>query len=117
MASYIDQHKDAETDVTLLIAAIDFGTTFTGYAFSPVSNKETIHMNKNWGQEFSHTSYKAPTCVLTNPRGEFVSFGYNAEKDYFQLSAEERTGQDGRMNSSYVGMTLFKQLRVKFSLN
>ena len=40
----------------LLVAAIDFGTTFSGYAFSFIPTKddpvlhEKIHMNKNWGE-------------------------------------------------------------------
>ena len=33
----------------LLVAAIDFGTTFSGYAFSFKTSPENITMNKNWG--------------------------------------------------------------------
>lgn len=33
-----------------IVAAIDFGTTFSGYAYSFASNKQAIHVNKNWGQ-------------------------------------------------------------------
>ena len=33
----------------VMVAAIDFGTTFSGYAFSFKSNPEDIKMNKNWG--------------------------------------------------------------------
>ena len=43
-----------ESDVTepdyQIGAAIDFGTTFSGYAYSFASNKSVIHVNKNWGQ-------------------------------------------------------------------
>ena len=34
----------------LLVAAIDFGTTFSGYAFSFKTDPENIICNKNWGQ-------------------------------------------------------------------
>ena len=41
-----------------LVAAIDFGTTFTGYAYSfaPTEDQprrhEDIRMNKNWGSSY-----------------------------------------------------------------
>ena len=34
----------------LLVVAIDFGTTFSGYALSFRNNPEEIRMNKNWGE-------------------------------------------------------------------
>ena len=40
----------AEHDKFMLVAAIDFGTTFSGYAFSFTSSPENIIMNKNWGE-------------------------------------------------------------------
>ena len=73
----------------ILVAAIDFGTTFSGYAFSFKSNKNDIKMNKNWGAELSFDSYKAPTCVMTNPDGSFNSFGYTAEYEYSQLNPKK----------------------------
>lgn len=47
----------ATLDKYLLVAAIDFGTTFSGYACSFRSSPdqpnlhEQIRMNKNWGEE------------------------------------------------------------------
>ena len=38
----------------LLVAAIDFGTTFSGYAFSFKATPETIIMNKNWGENVGY---------------------------------------------------------------
>ena len=73
----------------LIVVAIDFGTTYSGYAFSFKSKPNDIKMNKNWGAELSCESYKAPTCVMTNPDGSFHSFGYNAENNYNQLDPEE----------------------------
>ena len=74
-------------DAYILVAAIDFGTTFSGYAFSFKCSKNDIKMNKNWGAELGCDSYKAPTCVMTNPGGSFHSFGYTAENEYSQLSS------------------------------
>ena len=42
----------------VMVASIDFGTTFSGYAFSFKSNKNDIKMNKNWGGEAGHQSFK-----------------------------------------------------------
>ena len=70
-----------------LVAAIDFGTTFSGYAFSLKESPNVININKNWGS--SITSSKTPTVVLTNPDGTFNSFGYVAEEEYLQHEPEE----------------------------
>ena len=74
-------------DSFLLVAAIDFGTTFSGYAFSFKDSPNNISMNKNWGS--SIVSLKAPTVVLTNPDGSFNSFGYEAEEEYLQHEPDE----------------------------
>lgn len=69
-----------EDDNYILVAAIDFGTTFSGYAFSFKSTPGDIKMNKSWGENLGFQSYKTPTCVLVDPNGDFVAFGYDAEQ-------------------------------------
>ena len=71
-----------------MVAAIDFGTTYSGYAFA-MKNKSDIQMNKNWGAEFGCTSYKTPTSVLVNPDKEFCAFGYYAQQQYAELMEKE----------------------------
>ena len=85
------------SDDFLLVAAIDFGTTFSGYAFSFKKNPKDILMNKNWGSELGCQSYKAPTCVMTNPDGSFHSFGYTAEFNFSHLdpNKDKIGGKDG----------------------
>lgn len=77
----------------LLVAAIDFGTTFSGYAFQTKSDfkQDPIRI-----QGFTWTtgsnaglSMKTPTCVLFNPLKEFDSFGIEAEDKYTQLAEED----------------------------
>ena len=57
----------------LVVAAIDFGTTFSGYAFSLRHEHEKdplcIKVNPQWeaGGRLSF-SHKAPTAVLLNPK-------------------------------------------------
>lgn len=77
----------------LFVAAIDFGTTYSGYAFSSKSDfdKDPCKINANvWnagGQ--SLLSYKAPTVVLLNPDRTFNSFGYDAENKFTQLIEDD----------------------------
>ncbi len=50
MASSRIDHEGEDAADYQIVAAIDFGTTFSGYAYSFASNKSAIHVNKNWGQ-------------------------------------------------------------------
>eukprot|EP00058_Branchiostoma_floridae_P006841 XP_002592329.1 hypothetical protein BRAFLDRAFT_240123 [Branchiostoma floridae] len=72
----------------LMVAAIDFGTTYSGYAFSFMSSPEDIIMNKNWGESVGFQSYKTPTSVLLSPEGKFVEFGFKAIAKYTTLLEE-----------------------------
>ena len=75
-----------------MVAAVDFGTTFSGYAFSFKNKPKDIRMNKNWGQAQGCDSYKTPTCVLVNGANEFEAFGYEAENKYVLLLTGEYSG-------------------------
>ena len=89
--------------------AIDFGTTFSGYAFA--FGKDDMYMNKNWGAEAGAESFKTPTCVLTKlyrGKHEFLGFGYNAQKQY----AESQDGQDGSAL-----LCLFDKFKMKLHEN
>ena len=66
-----------------LVAAIDFGTTYSGYAFSFTTFPEGIRMNMPWKEaEIGSIDFdlKTPTFVLTGPDGNFEAFGYEAEE-------------------------------------
>lgn len=76
----------------VLVAAIDFGTTYSGYAFSFKSAPYTVHTN-TWNAGTSGLmSLKAPTCILLNPAGKFDSFGYEAENKYNDLVTKDAYG-------------------------
>ncbi|XP_052816866.1 heat shock 70 kDa protein 12B-like [Mya arenaria] len=70
----------------LLVAAFDFGTTLSGYAFSFRNDPTKIQTNQAWiaGSE-SLLSLKTPTCVLLNPHNECAAFGFEAENKYLNL--------------------------------
>lgn len=70
---------------SLIVAAIDFGTTFSGFAYctkdgyrDPTGPK--IHMH-TWAATTTMTA-KAPTCVLLDSAQEFKSFGYEANTEF-----------------------------------
>ncbi|XP_033740146.1 heat shock 70 kDa protein 12B-like [Pecten maximus] len=74
----------------VLVVAIDFGTTYSGYAFSFKSNKNDVKTHL-WetgiGQE---QSTKAPTSILFDHLKRYHSFGYDAENQYSRLSDEQQ---------------------------
>ena len=80
----------------LMVAAIDFGTTYSGYAYSLKGeynkDKLNIHANQAWNSGGkSLMSLKTPTCILMRRTdGEarsftFESFGYEAENQYADI--------------------------------
>ena len=69
----------------IAVIAIDFGTTFSGYAFSMRTNQNEIVMNKNWGAEAGFQGYKTPTTLMLEPDGSLKSFGFQAENDFTSL--------------------------------
>ena len=76
----------------LLVAAIDFGTTYSGYAFSWKSEwrkviHQTLHSDK-------YVSSKAPTTLLLNPDKSFCAFGFGAENTYKDILAENNSDSD-----------------------
>ncbi|XP_052792382.1 heat shock 70 kDa protein 12B-like [Mya arenaria] len=77
----------------LQVAAIDFGTTYSGYAFSFRSDflDDPLKVNTNQWQAGGGraTSLKTSSCILFNPRGEFDSFGFEAEDRYAELALED----------------------------
>ncbi|XP_062596294.1 heat shock 70 kDa protein 12B-like [Saccostrea cucullata] len=74
-----------------VVAAIDFGTTYSGYAFSFRSHPNDIHTPQTWcAGSSSLASLKAPTCLLLNPDKSLNSFGYEAQDKYVNLVLEEK---------------------------
>ncbi|XP_076111559.1 heat shock 70 kDa protein 12A-like [Mytilus galloprovincialis] len=78
----------------LLVAAIDFGTTYSGYAFSMRHEFKTdplkIHANQAWNSGGrALLSLKTPTCLLLNDRKELDSFGYEAENKYADIVMDD----------------------------
>ncbi|XP_061173861.1 heat shock 70 kDa protein 12A-like [Saccostrea echinata] len=82
------------------VVAIDFGTTYSGYAFSTRGDFTEDPIEKivtNVWQAGDLLSDKTPTTLLLkhiepDSRQEFVAFGYEAEDIYSRLPEEEKDG-------------------------
>ncbi|XP_062578755.1 heat shock 70 kDa protein 12B-like [Saccostrea cucullata] len=75
----------------LVSAAFDFGTAYSGYAYSLRSdfNEDPTKILTCEGWPASKgLSMKTATCVLFNEKQEFDSFGYEAENKYMTLASE-----------------------------
>ena len=82
--SFVGQHN------SLVVVAIDFGTTFSGYAFSFTRDASSIHMMRRWeGGDPGVTNQKTPTTLLLKPDGTFHSFGFGARDFYHDLDASD----------------------------
>lgn len=83
-----------------LIAAIDFGTMYSGYAFSIIDSSPkrqfTINMNQAWNAGGHNLlSIKTPTTLLLDASKQLVAFGYQAENRYTELE------MDGKIDGYY----------------
>jgi len=78
----------------LVVVAIDFGTTYSGYAFSfakdAPSAANQIHMMRRWeGGDPGVVNQKTPTTILLTPSKQFHSFGFTARDFYHDLDQAE----------------------------
>ena len=79
-----------EAESHFVVAAIDFGTTYSGYAFSFTRDPESIHIMRKWeGGDPGVTNHKTPTTLLLRPNGDFHSFGFGARDYYHDLEEGE----------------------------
>nr|XP_034302220.1 heat shock 70 kDa protein 12A-like [Crassostrea gigas] len=71
-----------------IVASIDIGTAYSGYAYS-FRNDWTKVITRLWhGGEYM--THKAPTTLLLEPNGEFAEFGFKAERKYAELAEDEK---------------------------
>ncbi|XP_052254956.1 heat shock 70 kDa protein 12A-like [Dreissena polymorpha] len=79
--------------MALIVVGIDFGTTFSGWAYSThddFATDPTKIFAPQWNSSDQMISLKTPTCILIKPDGKTVdTFGYDAENRYTQLAADE----------------------------
>ncbi|XP_060582437.1 heat shock 70 kDa protein 12B-like [Ruditapes philippinarum] len=90
----------------LLVGAIDFGTTYSGWAFSLLHDFQVDPAKASVKQWHSGSgtlvTEKAPTCLLIKSDGKTLeAFGYDAENQYRELA-------DNEMHEEYYYFRRFK---------
>ncbi|XP_052074070.1 heat shock 70 kDa protein 12A-like [Mytilus californianus] len=103
----------------LFVAAIDFGTTYSGYAFSSradfTRNPLDIHAPQAWHAGSAQLlSLKTPTCLLLDSDKNFVAFGYDAENRYADLVSREL--HEGYFYFSRIKMILYQNKNLSKDL-
>lgn len=78
-------------DEILLVAALDFGTTYSGIAWSFTREFEKYPLRINslmWSPIVgpSQATFKTPTVLLLKSNKEVIAFGYTAEEQYGELA-------------------------------
>ncbi|XP_052791901.1 uncharacterized protein LOC128226043 [Mya arenaria] len=94
--------------MSILSLAIDFGTTYSGYAYSFKDKPDKISTNQRWAKHL--TSLKTPTVLLLNQSKEFDSFGYEAEERYADLLLDE--SDEGWMLFRKFKMILYQNTKL-----
>lgn len=75
---------------SIFVVGIDFGTTYSGYAFASKQDFQSDppkFSTSSW-QGSKLLSLKAPTALLLNKEKELQSFGYEAENQFSEVLAE-----------------------------
>lgn len=73
-----------------IVVAIDFGTTYSGYAYAFRRKPDEIHlMRRKEAGQVGSPSHKIPTILLLDEHEEFHSFGYDAREVYHDMTEEQ----------------------------
>eukprot|EP00095_Tigriopus_kingsejongensis_P010174 maker-scaffold202_size261857-snap-gene-1.23 protein:Tk10174 transcript:maker-scaffold202_size261857-snap-gene-1.23-mRNA-1 annotation:"hypothetical protein CAPTEDRAFT_166803" len=82
--------QDTPQHTHFVVVAIDFGTTYSGYAYSFTKDTDTVHIMRKWeGDDPGMNNQKTPTILLLNPNKQFHSFGFSARDYYHDMVPEE----------------------------
>ncbi|XP_052795200.1 heat shock 70 kDa protein 12A-like [Mya arenaria] len=104
---------------TIVTAAIDFGTTYTGYAFSfkHEFKKDPLKINANeWRNvDQGQMKCKTPTCLLLNADRSLNSFGHEAKLQYKEICLDKK--EDKYYFFWNFKMTLHQQKEIKGDFN
>lgn len=76
---------------SVLYIAIDFGTSYSGYAisFKTKQPQESI-LIPNWGVNYGYNTFKTPTCILFDEHKTFQKFGYDAMMTYTRSTVKSQ---------------------------
>lgn len=101
----------------ILVAAIDIGTTHSGWAFSFISDYERDPLritSFTWPADFrKEIRIKTSTCILFDKNKQFHSFGNDAEEKYSEL-VEEEEHQEWYFLKNFQTTLFNKKVRIFF---
>lgn len=84
-----EYNRPVVTSEKLFVCAIDFGTTYSGYAYSTRQDPIKIYCPHWHSGSTTLISYKTPTTVLLDEHKKFLAFGYEAEKKFLELAEDD----------------------------
>lgn len=92
--SFLNKGLNMDSKAHLIVAAIDCGTTYSGYAFSTFDQykkKITDCCIGVWSAESGGLqSLKTSSCILFDKYENFDSFGFKAETKYADFALENK---------------------------
>lgn len=89
--------KDIKSKSTrAAVAAIDFGTTYSGFAFSWKYDWSKVQVIENCSGNF--LSMKVPTSLLLNPDKTIAAFGLRADTNYTEMAEKNDSDSDSENN-------------------
>lgn len=97
-----------------MVCAVDFGTTYTSYAYSFKENPTTIFC-PYWKDLADLVSDKTQTSMLLDKQQQFVAFGYEAERKYLDL-VKDGNAKDFFYFKSFK-MLLYDKIRIEVSIS
>lgn len=80
-------------EIEKIVAAIDFGTTYSGFAFSLPRSSDSEVILQKWVSKTAdelNASLKTPTSLLLDDKNDFVAFGFDAEEKYNGFVEDEK---------------------------
>lgn len=82
----------------MYVAGIDFGTTFSGLAFSWKDDWLRVHLE--WSTSHQWASSRSPSVLLLNPDKSFLAFGYQAQNVFIDLREDSTSDSDSSDSDS-----------------
>ena len=80
----------------MVVGAIDFGTSYSGYAYSFRHSRTDIQRNRWNAGSRGLISEKTPTCILFDGDQNFSAFGFDAEDEFAEICYETKQKKDSR---------------------
>jgi hypothetical protein len=100
------------TEEYMLCVAMDIGTTYSSFAYSPRHDQTNIQVkNPAWGASLGAGNAKNPTVVLVDAQNNFVDFGYDARRKFGELQA------DGASNKKHFVYERFKMKLYEYQVS